>query len=59
MLFGNSKIKRLRKRYESKMKESMEAQRGGDIQGYAELSAEAEALLAKLQALKGERERRM
>jgi hypothetical protein len=50
-LFGGNPVKKAKKAYEAKMKEAMEAQRSGDIQGFAALNEEAEALLAKLKEL--------
>ncbi|MCB1069709.1 MAG: Lacal_2735 family protein [Verrucomicrobia bacterium] len=47
--FGGDKKKAAQKAYEAKMKEAMEAQRGGDIQAYAARNEEAQALLKKLQ----------
>jgi hypothetical protein len=52
-LFAKNKLKASQKAYEAKMKEAMEAQRKGDIQGYAALNEEAEELLQTLQGLKG------
>ena len=48
--FKSDPVRKIRKAYEAKMKEAMEAQRGGSIQGYAKLYTEAEALLAQVQA---------
>lgn len=49
--FGGNEVKKAQKAYEAKMKQAMEAQRGGDIQGLAKLSEEAEQLLARLKEL--------
>ena len=48
-----SKADTLQKAYEKKMQEAMQAQRSGNIQKYAELSAEAEAILAEKRAEQG------
>lgn len=39
---------KLQKAYAKKMQEAMQAQRSGDIQKYAELNAEADAILAQM-----------
>lgn len=43
-------VKALRRQYEAKMKQAMELQRSGDIQTFAEVHTEAQAILAKLEA---------
>jgi len=43
-MFTKMKARKLQKTYAAKLKEAMEAQRNGDIQGYAALSEQAEAL---------------
>lgn len=48
--FKRDPIAALRASYEARMAEAMNAQRKGDIKGYATLSAEAEALLEQLEA---------
>ncbi|MCM8538597.1 MAG: DUF6435 family protein [Lentisphaeraceae bacterium] len=48
--FGSSPKKKLEKEYKKKLTESMNAQRSGDIQGYAKLNSEADAILQKIQA---------
>ena len=45
-------IKKLEKDYQAKLKEAMESQRNGNIRGYAELTAEAEALYQQLESLR-------
>ena len=49
-LFAKNPEKKLRKQYEQKMKEVMEAQRAGDIVRSSELSVEAERLLQEISA---------
>lgn len=51
-LFKKDPAKQLQKEYESLLKKAMEVQRGGDIKGYATISAEAEAVLQKIEALR-------
>lgn len=43
-------VKKLKKAYQAKLTEAMQAQRNGDIRRYSELTEEAEALLAQVQA---------
>ena len=50
-IFKKDPVKKLRKQYERKLTEAMQAQRSGDIKRYSELTAESETLLAKLEAL--------
>ena len=50
-LFGNP-VKKLEKEYKAKLTEAMQAQRSGDIQGYARLNSEAEAILGRLEEAK-------
>ncbi|MCM8529741.1 MAG: DUF6435 family protein [Lentisphaeraceae bacterium] len=47
--FGSNPKKKLEKEYKKKLTEAMHAQRSGDIQGYAKLNSEAEAVLQKIQ----------
>jgi len=49
-LFANP-AKKLRKRYEAKLSEAMQAQRNGDMRLFAELSQQAETLLQELNQL--------
>ena len=51
-LFKKDPIKKLQKEYESLMKEAMNAQRNGDIDGYSKLSAKAEECAQELDRLK-------
>lgn len=44
----------LEKEYGKKLEEAMQAQRNGDIRGYSELSAEANEIYEKLQAIETE-----
>ena len=43
--------KKLRKQYDAKLTQAQQAQRNGDIKGFAELSAEADAIWQKLKPL--------
>lgn len=45
-------VKKLEKDYQAKLKEAMESQRNGNIRGYAELTAEAEAIYQQLETLR-------
>ena len=51
-LFGGSKIKNAEKAYKRKLEEAQQAQRGGDMPRFAELSAEAEELGQRLDELR-------
>ena len=53
-LFRKNKLKTAQKAYEAKMKEAMETQRRGDIQGFASLNEEATEILKELERLKSE-----
>jgi hypothetical protein len=53
-MFGKNKKSGEQKAYEAKLKEAQDAQRNGKIQVYAELMAEADELLKKVQATKFE-----
>ena len=44
-------VKKLRKQYDAKLTQAQQAQRNGDIKGFAELSSEADAIWKKLQPL--------
>lgn len=44
-------MKKLRKAYDQKLEQAMYAQRNGDMRLYAELTAESEAIWAKIQQL--------
>ncbi|MCM8527425.1 MAG: DUF6435 family protein [Lentisphaeraceae bacterium] len=45
-------VKKAEKKYQAKLTEAMNAQRSGNIQLFAELSAEAEKLLEEVNSLK-------
>lgn len=49
--FKTDPAKKLRKQYNAKLDQALSAQRNGDIRGYAELTAEAEALWKELEPL--------
>ena len=51
-LFKKDPVKELQKEYESLLQKGMALQRGGDIKGYAKITAEAEEVLKKIQELK-------
>ena len=53
-LFKADPIKKAQKRYQSKLTEAMNAQRSGDIQGFAKLSSEAEEILSEIKELEQE-----
>ncbi|HSG51661.1 MAG TPA: DUF6435 family protein [Rheinheimera sp.] len=44
-------MKKLRKAYDQKLEQAMYAQRNGDMRLYADLTAESEAIWAKIQQL--------
>ncbi len=50
-LFKKDPKKKLRRDYEVKLKEAMMAQRSGDIQLYARLTAEAESIMDEIKAM--------
>jgi len=50
-LFKSSPVKKAKKQYQDKLTEAMNAQRSGDIQSFASLSAEAEELLKEIEKL--------
>lgn len=50
-LFKSDPSKKLRKQYDIKLEQAMLAQRKGDIKTYSMLTAEAEALWEKIEAL--------
>ncbi len=49
--FKPDPIKKLRKQYEQKMLEARDLQRKGDIQAFAQKSAEAEAIMREIERL--------
>ncbi len=49
--FKPDPIKKLRKQYEQKMLEARDLQRKGDIQAFAQKSAEAEAIMQEIERL--------
>lgn len=51
-LFKANPLKKLQKQHESLLSEAFQAQRNGNIRLYSTLTAEAEALREKIQALK-------
>ena len=55
--FKSNPVKKLRKSYEFKATEAMQAQRKGDIRRYSELTAEAEALWQQILAFETRKDR--
>lgn len=53
-LFKKDPIKKLEKEHEELLKQAMDAQRGGDIKGYAKLSAQAVELENRIIAMRRE-----
>lgn len=49
--FRSDPTKKLRKQYEQKLLEARDLQRKGDIQGFAQKSAEAEAIMQQIERL--------
>ena len=49
--FKKSRKEKLSQAYEKKLKEAMAAQRSGDIERYAELTAESQRLLDEIDSL--------
>ncbi|MBT3146978.1 MULTISPECIES: DUF6435 family protein [Neptunomonas] len=49
--FKSNPSKKLRKQHDEKLEDAMNAQRNGDIQGYAMLTKEAEEIWAKIEEL--------
>jgi len=52
-LFKSNPTKKLRKTYDAKLEQAMQAQRKGDIKTYSMLTAEAEAIWADIEAIEG------
>jgi hypothetical protein len=50
-LFKNKNENKLQKEFEKKLAEATEAQRNGNIERYAQLTAEAEELLKKIEQI--------
>ena len=51
-MFKKDPVKKLEKEYSRLLEDAMALQRGGDIKGYATKSAEAEAVMDKIIALR-------
>ena len=51
-IFKSNPEKKLQKKYEKLLEEGMQFQRKGDIKSYSMITAEAEKVLAEIQALK-------
>ncbi|EGG94374.1 hypothetical protein IMCC1989_34 [gamma proteobacterium IMCC1989] len=54
-LFKANPEKKLQEKYEKLLEQGMQFQRKGDIKSYSMITAEAEAVLAEIQALKEEK----
>jgi len=50
-IFKKNPAKKLNQRYEAKLEQAMQAQRNGDIKGYAMITAEAEEIAIQIRAL--------
>ena len=50
-LFKSDPSKKLQRSYDAKLEQAMQAQRRGDIRGYAELTEQAEQIKSQLEAL--------
>lgn len=50
-LFKTDPIKKYRKEYDKLLQAAMQAQRGGDIRSYSELSTQADKIYQKIKAL--------
>lgn len=50
-LFKADPIKKLRKQYDKVLQEAMQAQRGGDIRLYSELSTQADQIYQQIKRL--------
>ncbi|AEP31544.1 DUF6435 family protein [Brumicola nitratireducens] len=50
-LFKSNPSKKLRKTYDTKLEQAMQAQRKGDIKTYSMITAEAEAIWAEIEAI--------
>ena len=53
-LFKKDPIKKLEEQYRKKSEEAITAQRNGDIEGFSQLSFEADELLKQLEKLESE-----
>jgi hypothetical protein len=52
-LFKSNPLKKLQKEYELLMKKAVDAQRNGNIELYAKLSAQADAIAKQMDELEG------
>ncbi len=53
--FQRDPLPRMQREYEALLQRARDLQRGGDIKGYAHLTAEAEELATRIDALRRER----
>jgi len=54
-MFKKDPLKKLKQQHEDLSTRAFQAQRNGDIRGYSELTAEAESIKEKMDALKADR----
>ena len=54
-IFKSDPTKKLRKEYDAKLEQGMQAQRKGDIKSYAMLSEEAEKIWSEIEALEAKK----
>ncbi|MDC9523412.1 DUF6435 family protein [Pseudoalteromonas sp. Angola-31] len=54
-LFKSDPTKKLRKEYDAKLEQGMQAQRKDDIKSYAMLSAEAEKIWSEIEVLEAKK----
>ena len=55
-LFKKNPEKKLQQKYEQLMKQAIDAQRRGDIEGYSNLSAQADGVAKELDKIKADKE---
>ena len=55
-LFKKDPEKKLQKKYEQLMKDAVDAQRSGDIEGYSNLSTQADNIAKELDKIKADKE---
>lgn len=53
-LFKKDPIKKLKKSYEQKLEQAMNAQRNGDIKAYSYITSEADIIYKQIQKLESE-----
>ena len=55
-IFKSDPIGKLQKQYEAKIEKAMLAQRKGDIEGYSQLTFDAQAIYKEIQRIEAEQE---